>query len=555
MTLKRFAFLAMAILATASSTIACGSHDTNPAQGSDSDLAPADTTDEPPSAEVDAQPSPAWADCRPNTDPFPAPFASSVAATRPLLHVEGRAVVDAAGQPVALRGVNFGGWLQIETWLAGIGLLDEGELLELMPVRATEHGVGDLFEAARRSNQADWLLERRSHWVLVNEWRAWMGERATEAERPGFDAFWAWFDTEPWIFEERSLWRWLDRRFGWQGRVELRTAFQDHFVTELDVQRVAALGLTVVRVPIWYELLETDVEGDNHFKPEGWKRLDDLVTWARRHGVYVVLDLHGAPGGQNTQWHQGLENGGTLWHRTDCIDKTVRLWQALASHFAGEPHVAAYDLLNEPDRFVDLAAYRDVHEAIYRAIRQVDPDHIVILEDGYRAPNLLISPAELGWSNAMYSVHLYPEGAASAEDYARSVDDGLTFWARVNQYAERYDCPVLVGELNAEAGSQDAWGPGATDLALAALDGRGVHWTLWTWKWPWMGATWGVYAQPPGIARKIDVKDASFDDIRAAFENLDSATFEPFEAYADVLRQRAGDPVSFVDLSETAPRR
>ena len=69
-------------------------------------------------------------------------------------------------------------------------------------------------------------------------------------------------------------------------------------------------GSVLVRVPLWYQVLETDQEGENGFVADGWKRLDDLFTWARRHHVYVMLDLHGAPGGQSTWWHTGLENSG-----------------------------------------------------------------------------------------------------------------------------------------------------------------------------------------------------------------------------------------------------
>lgn len=534
---------------------ACSSSGGTPDQGLSHDAVNVEGVDDASDASADEVSAPVAADCRPNADPFPVRPAPTDSATLPFLHVDGRDVVDEAGTPVALRGVNFGSWLMMETWLAGIGVLDEGALLDLMPVQAAEMGVADLLEGARRSNQIDWLLERRTRWLMVQEWRAWMSEHATPEQAPGVEAFWAWFDTEPWIFEERSLWRWLDGRFGWERSRQLRAAFQDHYVTELDVERFAALGLNTVRVPIWYQLLETDVDGDNHFVPEGWRRLDDLLSWARRHRVYVVLDLHGAPGGQNTAWHQGLENGGVLWHRVDCVDKTVRLWQALAAYVADEPHVAALDLLNEPDRFVDLAAYRDVHDAVYRAVREVDDRHIVMLEDGYRAPDLLVSPAELGWTNAMVSVHLYPEGATSAEAYAKALDDELVRWARLNDYDERFDCPLYVGEFNAEAGPADAWGPAAMDLAIERLDLRGVHWAAWAWKWPWMGATWSVYAPPSGAGRVIDVKEASFEQILDGFVALDSATFEPYAAYAAVLQGRALDSPSPLDLSEVSAGR
>jgi hypothetical protein len=60
-------------------------------------------------------------------------------------------------------------------------------------------------------------------------------------------------------------------------------------IDEKDIERIASLGFNVVRVPIGARTLANG----------GWEVLDHLLDAAERNAVYVVLDLHGAPGGQS----------------------------------------------------------------------------------------------------------------------------------------------------------------------------------------------------------------------------------------------------------------
>ncbi|MBI5527997.1 MAG: cellulase family glycosylhydrolase [Deltaproteobacteria bacterium] len=472
----------------------------------------------------DAAAEPVYGFCEPNAQAFPVRTPPTEPTTLPFLHVSGTDIVDEGGNRVALRGVNFGSWLMMENWIPGIGVLFEDDLLDMIPGKAAEFGVAELVEEARSQNILDWISEKKPHWVLVREWREYTKRHATAEEEAGVEAFWAWFDSEPWVFEERSLWRWLWGRFGFEKSEELRAAFQDHYVTELDVGRVAELGLNLIRVPIWYDALETDWKGQNGFKPQGWRRLDDIAVWARRHGVYLMLDLHGAPGGQSTAWHTGIEDGGHLWTEQACIDKTARLWKAIAAYFEDDPHVAVYDLLNEPMNFPDRDAYVAVHDALYSAIREVDAKHIVMAEDGYKPADMLASPSEMGWENAMFSVHMYP-GGVSADDYLSKIETELS---KIGRYYDRFNCPLFLGEFNAADGTDSGtWAAEAMDEVLSMLNQRGVHWAPWTWKFFTGQVDWGLYHPKENDGYRIDVKDAAFEKIKADFDALNSQNFEP----------------------------
>ncbi len=483
-----------------------------------------------------AQPPPVPGFCEPNNQEFPVRPALTEPATLPFLHVEGLDIVNENGQPVALRGVNFGSWLMMEAWIAGIGVMDEGALLAALDSKAEELGLTSLLAEAKNTNALDWVLEKRSHYPLVLEWRDYCLANAG-SDQAAVEALWDWFEEQPWIFEEESLWRWLQGRFGYSAAEQLRLTFQQNYITELDVERVAELGLNLIRVPVWFGSLETDFEKGNHYREEGWLMLHELGVWARRHGVYLMIDLHGTPGGQSTSWHQGLANGGHLWGNQECMAKTVRLWQALATYFAGDSHVAIYDLMNEPMSFPDADSYREVHDAIYQAIRPIDPDHIIMIEDGYRPASQLVSPAEMGWENAMYSVHRYP-GGTSANDYLQRMEETIT---DISHYYHRYQCPLFLGEFTGADGQDTGlWAAESMQLVLSMLNERGVHWAPWTFKYYSDKTIWGLYRPAEAAGVPIDVKDASFEELQGAFEGLNSVNFVPDAGYAKALQDNAG---------------
>jgi hypothetical protein len=503
--------------------------------------------DDVPDAFIDAGPElPEPGFCAPNDAPLPVRPSIDEPATLPFLHVDGTAVVDADGNPVALRGSNLGSWLAMETWVTGIGETTEEELLAALDAKAAELGLGDFLESAKSINLLDWLFETKSHRQLVDEWRVWCFANAQAANAEAVTALWAWFDDQPWVVEEESLWRYLAHRFGLEKAEALRVAFQEHYITELDVERAAALGLNLLRVPVWYQSLETEYAAGNQYREAGWQRLHQLGVWARKHNVYLMIDLHGVPGGQSTSAHQGSAAGGQLWDHPECITKTARIWTALAGYFAGDPHVAIYDLLNEPMNCPDKAAYQTVHQAMYEAVRAVDADHIVALEDGFLSPSKLASPLEMGWQNAMFSFHFYPWGADSADSYFTGTEKEIQ---RIADMFDRYQCPVLAGEFAAASGKESGpWAVEASDRVLGLLNQRGIHWTLWTWKFFADWALWGLYHPVVDPWKRVPLKDSSYDEIMAALVGMDSSGFEAADDYAQVVQTHAAAavvPLSF----------
>lgn len=240
--------------------------------------------------------------------------------------------------------------------------------------------------------------------------------------------------------------------------------YRDVFVAEADIAAIAAEGFDHVRLPINSRVLVDDA---GRRIRSGWALLDRLVEWCRTHGLTVVLDLHGAPGGQT-----GTEIDDSPHGRPDLFtdprhrELTIRLWTMLAEHFRNEPVVAGYDLLNEPlpgehqHRHADdlIALYRD----LTAAIRRVDPYHVIIYEGTHWATNVEIF-AEVWDPNSMIEFHKYwsPPDTTSITDFLA--------------VRERLGLPLYMGEGGE---NNPAW----LHRTFQLLTEHGIGWNLWPWK-------------------------------------------------------------------------
>jgi aryl-phospho-beta-D-glucosidase BglC (GH1 family) len=73
----------------------------------------------------------------------------------------------------------------------------------------------------------------------------------------------------------------------------------DSWITEQDLDTMKSYGINTVRVPVGYWMVEETVWRDSeHFPRGGLQYMDRLAEWAASRNIYVILDLHGAPGAQ-----------------------------------------------------------------------------------------------------------------------------------------------------------------------------------------------------------------------------------------------------------------
>lgn len=240
--------------------------------------------------------------------------------------------------------------------------------------------------------------------------------------------------------------------------------FRATFMTEDDIARIHAEGMNHVRLPINSRVVLDD---SGELNEPGFALIDKAIDWCRKHHLWVVLDLHGAPGGQtgtniDDSPHQAPELFTDERYRT----LTVKLWVALAERYRDETVVAAYDLLNEPlpNEYQHLYArqLRDLYRDLTSAIRDVDRNHMISYEGTHWATNWDVF-TEVWDPNSILQFHKYwsPPDRPSIQGY---IDVGRDL-----------GLPIYMGE----GGENNLdW----IQTAFQLYDDCGISWNFWTWK-------------------------------------------------------------------------
>ncbi|MEA3079591.1 MAG: hypothetical protein QOF05_999, partial [Sphingomonadales bacterium] len=170
----------------------------------------------------------------------------------------------------------------------------------------------------------------------------------------------------------------------------------DHHMTKADMDALGRWGFNAVRLPMHYALFldPSAPAGTDRWNEDGFRRVDDLLRWAAANRMWVILDLHAAPGGQGTDLAISDRDAAqpSLWDSAENQRRTVALWRELARRYADNPWVGGYDILNEPNWDFDgpggghgckdqnnrpIAA---LYKAITAAIRGHDRNHLIVIE-------------------------------------------------------------------------------------------------------------------------------------------------------------------------------
>jgi endoglucanase len=185
-----------------------------------------------------------------------------------------------------------------------------------------------------------------------------------------------------------------------------RRALPERHHGEIDFQRVRAMGMNAVRFYLYSGTFEDDA-APGVYKEAGWQWLDRNVGWARRHGVYLILNMHVPPGG-----FQSTGEGRALWEQPANQDRLVALWRAIAARYAREPIIAGYDLLNEPGVTRSKGQWQALATRIAKAIREVDARHILVVERLNSIAKRWANDADMNFflvddPNVVYTFHFY----------------------------------------------------------------------------------------------------------------------------------------------------
>ena len=338
-----------------------------------------------------------------------------------------------------------------------------------------------------------------------------------------------WLLIEPGVFNESvgkfddqdTLFQVLRDRFGEAERRRLINVYRDHFITARDFDNVAAFKFNIVRVGLDYELFESD-DAPMKLREDAFKYLDLTVAEARKRGIYVLFDLHGAQGFVVDGKQSGRYGPAEFWDNAEYQKRSLWVWSEIAKRYKGDPTVMGYEALNEPWGKT-RAALRDYCERWYRTIREVDADAITVFPGWTGDIDFYGNPHENGWTNAMFDMHFYPGlFQRTPPTLQKNIDffnRGLPGWKRK---MESINAPLLVGEINVV--HKDAGGGQMMRRYYDYFAERGWAVTYWTLKelWPQGGLRENMWmlttnAQP---FPKVDIHTSSKEEIEAAFRSL-----------------------------------
>ncbi len=236
--------------------------------------------------------------------------------------------------------------------------------------------------------------------------------------------------------------------------------YRDQYITQKDIELIHRAGFNSIRIPLHHKFFGPGND-------EGFALLDRVIEWSHQAGLYVIFDLHSAPGGQTGANIDDSWGYPWLYDSPGEQQKTIAIWQRVADHYHDNPTVLGYDLLNEPiPHYPALAVLKPKLEPLMKrithAIREVDANHVIIPTGAVWDSDFSILGEPFD-PNSMYTFHKYwmPPLQESIQPYV--------------DYRERYNVPIWLGESGE---NKDEW----IAQFVALLEKNNIGWAFWPYK-------------------------------------------------------------------------
>lgn len=171
---------------------------------------------------------------------------------------------------------------------------------------------------------------------------------------------------------------------GWLSQCDYSDDRLNNFIKESDIERIASWGLDHVRIPVDYNVVETE---GGAYLPEGFERLAKAFSWCEKHGLKVILDLHKTKG---YSFDKGEQQVG-FFDDEALQERFIRLWEEFARHYGNMHDRVVFELLNEVTEERFSPVWNGLIAKTIQRIRKIAPD-TVILVGSY-------------WNNSASSVH------------------------------------------------------------------------------------------------------------------------------------------------------
>jgi len=276
--------------------------------------------------------------------------------------------------------------------------------------------------------------------------------------------------------------------------------YQDSYITEPDIHFLKASGMNSIRIPFNYRLFTNENYCGENNPNRGFELLDRVIGWCKKENLYVILDMHCAPGGQTGD---NIDDGyGYPFLFTDKAmqQQTAAIWRRIADHYKNETIVMGYDLLNEPiATYFNAAELNPLLEPVFKqitqAIRTVDKNHILFIGGAQWDSNFKPFGPPFD-PKLVYTFHKY-----WTEPVQKVIQDYIDF-------RDKNNVPIYCGETGE---NNDEWVKSFRDL----LEKNDIGWHFWPYKKP--NNTRGIvtFDAPAGYEKIIEYTEKPRGDFAA----------------------------------------
>lgn len=204
----------------------------------------------------------------------------------------------------------------------------------------------------------------------------------------------------------------LCEKLGKDAALSILRTHWDSWVTYEDFYKIKQAGFNVVRIPVGYWAYDTF---NSPYISGASVYIDAAIDWARMLDLRIIVDLHGAPGSQNTYDNSGQRMGSPQWQTGDTVPRTLKVLDTISQKYAQPRYqdvVIGIQLLNEPALYfseLSFATTKQFYRDGFNQVRETS-DTTVILHDGFKRPaewNGFLTPSDNSAHNVAIDHHEY----------------------------------------------------------------------------------------------------------------------------------------------------
>lgn len=222
---------------------------------------------------------------------------------------------------------------------------------------------------------------------------------------------------------------------------------EEHFntyITEEDIKTIASWGLDHVRIPVDYSVIETD---DGTPIESGYNHLDRCLSWCRKYGLHMIIDIHAAPGYNFDPLVKSDKE--IFFHDKSMQEHYYKFWKNISKHFGNDYEYVAYELLNEIVPYSVVNEWNDIALKTIAAIREDSPKSWIVFGGVcYNAVSSVAGLADAHDEKVVHTFHCY-EPMIFTHQGAYWVD-GMPEDFRTNYPVSMEDIDKMLQELPSE---------------------------------------------------------------------------------------------------------